>query len=518
MEQITTDVLIIGAGAAGIRAALAASTAGGDVVIVTKGKMAQSGSTFSSISKGWGIQALVGEERTEKYLEDFYDDIVRVGLGRCDPVLVRILVEESGERFEDLISYGIEFRKDEKDDYVRAKGCFSDYKRAFLTEDIENVKTSFMSMLHDSYVQTVHGYVLELIIEDGACWGAWALTPAGDILRIKAKATILATGGGGGIYRDHLVNEGEIGDGYALAHLAGAELTNLEFIQFMLGLKKDHARLFLPLGDLHTQGVLCDDAGNDLIEKSIPSASIRTKAIAERQKHFPFSSRDASCLVDIAVATSKRNKNRILWGGGVVGQENGLFEVVHFAHAFNGGVKINEKGESTVPGLFAVGEVAAGPHGADRIGGCMMTATQVFGKRAGDAAADRAKTLGKLPFPDIQIGEDMGWIKHPPYNVKADPVIELASEVRAVVGKYFGVLRWETGLKACQKKLDDCASRLEGMKGENVILPRQFFNIRNMILTGKEITDASLVRKESLGAHFREDFPPYQEFSSNFYH
>jgi aspartate oxidase len=116
--------------------------------------------------------------------------------------------------------------------------------------------------------------------------------------------------------------------------------------------------------------------------------------------------------------------------------------------------------------------------------------------------------LGKSPTPDIGMGENIRWIKQARSIVKAVPVIDLASEVRAIMGKYLGVLRWETGLKACRKKLDDCARRLEGMKDENVIQPRQFFIMRNMILTGKKIVYASLVRKESLGSHFREDFPP----------
>ena len=111
IQKINTDVLIIGAGAAGIRAALAASEAGMEVVLVTKGAVTESGSTFSPVTKGWGIQALLGDERTDRNLNNFYDDIIRVGLGKCDPKLVRILVEESGPRFEGLLSYGVRFKK-----------------------------------------------------------------------------------------------------------------------------------------------------------------------------------------------------------------------------------------------------------------------------------------------------------------------------------------------------------------------------------------------------------------------
>ena len=120
-ERVNTDVLVIGAGAAGIRAAIDASKVGVDMVMVANGPVTECGSTFSKVSHGWGIQALVGRERTDKNLEDFYHDIIRAGLGRCDPTLVRILVEESWPRLEDLIAYGIRFGKDSQGHYIRVK-------------------------------------------------------------------------------------------------------------------------------------------------------------------------------------------------------------------------------------------------------------------------------------------------------------------------------------------------------------------------------------------------------------
>jgi len=195
--------------------------------MIAKSAVAESGSTFSPISNGWGIQALVGNERTDQNLEAFYDDIMRVGLGRCDPRLVRILVEKSGARLEDLLSYGMQFKKNENGDYIRAKGCFSTYERAFLTESMKNVKETFALTLKQCHVETMIGTVLDLTIVDGACWGAWTLTEDGKIVQIKASSTILATGGAAGIFKDHLVSDEDVGDGYALAYRAGAEQTNL---------------------------------------------------------------------------------------------------------------------------------------------------------------------------------------------------------------------------------------------------------------------------------------------------
>lgn len=507
METITTDVLVIGAGAAGIRAALAAYEAGVEVVMVAKGEVTRSGSTFSPISRGWGIQALVGKERTEKNLEAFYDEIMRVGLGVCDPKLVRILVEESSPRLEDMVSYGIRFKKGPDGSYVRGKGCFSDVDRAFLTEEYENIQESFLSLFRRSVAKIIQGRALSLITADGTCWGAWALIKDDKTVKINAKATILATGGGAAIFKDHLVSDAEVGDGYALAHQAGADLHNVEFIQFMLGLKKDDTRLFLPLGNLVTPGMLLDEDGEDLLQLYIPEPKERAKAAGDRQEHFPFSCRDLSCQVDIAVAQARKKGKKVLWGGNGQTDDKARHEVVHFAHAFNGGVRINEMAESTISGLFAAGEVAAGSHGADRIGGCMMTATQVFGKRAGQFGAQRANALARCSFPDIRPCSDIEWADRMPETAHINPITNISLQSRQILGKYAMVLRSDEGLTQCKKMLDSCEMQLEEIKLKGTTPTRKYFGVQNMILTGRLVVDSALMRKQSLGPHFREDFP-----------
>ncbi len=504
METISTDVLVIGAGAAGIRAALAACEAGVDVILTAQGELCRAGSTFSPISKGWGIQALVGEERTDENLEAFYDDIIRVGLGQCDPKLVRILVEESGPRIEDLIEWGIRFRRDSIGRYIRAKGCFSDYERAFITEDFGNLQRCFQSIFRRLPVKTVKCYVTDLIIADSVCWGARAVLESGEILRINAKATVLATGGGAGIFRDHLVSEDQIGDGYAIAHRAGAELRNMEFIQFMLGLKSNRTPMFLPVGDLRKPGMMFDSKSRDLLETDIPEPELRASAIDERQKHLPFSCRDSSCLVDLAVARAAEEGREVSWREGEPGNKWSI--VAHFSHAFNGGVKVNERAESTVPGLYAAGEVAAGPHGADRIGGCMMTATQVFGRKAGQWAAGRVKRLRGCAFPCSGTGGDMESLGYMLQDALAKPIVEIKRRVRDTMGKYAMVLRSKKGLGKCLVALCDLEIRLEEIKLKGTISPIDYFETRNMIFTGKLVAKSALERKESLGSHFRGDF------------
>ncbi|RLB96078.1 MAG: hypothetical protein DRH50_02260 [Deltaproteobacteria bacterium] len=499
METITTDVLVIGAGAAGIRAALAASETGAEVTLLAKGGVGKSGASFSHLSGGWGIQALVGRERTNKQLEDFYDDIVRVGLGVCDTKLVRILVEESGPRLEDLIRYGIRLKKDPQGNYTRVKGCFSDYKRAFIAEDVGNIRQSLLSVIRGSAVKTMKGYALDLIIGDNACWGAWVLTEDAEIVEIKAGSTILATGGAAGVFMNHLVSSDEVGDGYALAHRAGAELNNLEFIQFILGLKKDERRLFLPLQDLKKPAAILDSDGRDLLEKHIPDSNIRSKAVDERGKHFPFSCRDDSCQVDIAVARERQKGKKVFWKEGNP-MEQGA-EVVHFSHAFNGGVKIGERGESSVPGLFAAGEVAAGPHGADRIGGCMMTATQVFGARAGRFAALRAMKVGATS-PNIRIpGGIEEILSQRECQAQSKDLISVKERTREIFSRHLMCLRNKNGLEFCLSKIkeaDLCLKQVKNVRGN------LFLNARNTFLVMRLVASTALKREASLGSHYRE--------------
>jgi fumarate reductase (CoM/CoB) subunit A len=510
VETINTDVLIVGAGAAGIRAALAASEAGADVAMVAKGEVAQAGSTFSTISQGWGIQALVGKERTQKNLEAFYDDIMRVGLGQCDPELVRILVEESGPRFEDLISYGIRFRKDSYGDYVRAKGCFSDCKRAFLTEDFANLQACFLSILRRSAVRVVRGYVIDLMTGDGACWGAWTVTPAGKVGQIKAKATVLATGGGAGIFEEHLVSEGEMGDGYALAYRAGAELNNLEFVQFMLGLKMDGLRQFLPLADLDKPGMLRSSKGHDLLEACIPDPKTRARVVNDRQSHFPFSCRDTSHHIDIAVARERQQGKRVSWGRTDAIED--LPEVTHFAHAFNGGVKINERAESTIAGLFATGEVAAGPHGADRIGGCMMTATQVYGERAGRFAAERASKTKSVP--EINRWPN-SFQKHKGLGDKKKSFHIIKNTATEIYCNHLMILRDENALRQCLHCIRDLEVELgeSGWNHPEDLIP--YSSVKTMLIVGTLIAESGLRRDFSLGSHFRTDAPNHSQKTRN---
>jgi fumarate reductase (CoM/CoB) subunit A len=501
VHKINTDVLIIGAGAAGIRAALAASGAGAEVLMVAKGPPTASGSTFSPLSKGWGIQALVDREGTDKNIEIFFEDIIRVGLGRCDPKLAHILAEDSGARFQDLLSYGLRFRQDSQGNHLRVPGCFSRVNRAFITEDYANLKDTFQTMLKKSRSRLIQGQSLDLIVSDGMCWGGWVLSTATkDILEVQSKATILATGGGAAIFTDHFAPSHQAGDGYTLAHRAGAEIDNMEFIQFMIGVKGDNSMSFMPLTSLKT-GILQAGQSRDLLRKRIPDSNIRKGAVNNRLLHFPFSCRDSSYLIDKTIADENKQNNPVLWASKKGGP---IFEVVHLVHAFNGGIRINEKAATSIPGLFATGEVAAGPHGADRIGGCMMTATQVFGERAGRYAAQHAKKTKQ--YHDINDKTSIFKLrkKTPDQNSSLN---RLKKDARATISKHVMILRNQEGLIRCRKNLRQIQHEADTFGWWDMKDMSDFFSLRSILTVGRLVADSALANPVSIGSHFRTDSP-----------
>jgi succinate dehydrogenase/fumarate reductase flavoprotein subunit len=287
----------------------------------------------------------------------------------------------------------------------------------------------------------------------------------------------------------------------------------MEFIQFMLGLKEDKVRMFLPLLDIHKPGVLIDSKGHDLLEKYIADPQMRQIVVNERKKHFPFSCRDSSYFVDIAVARERRKGGVVFWEDGSKFENKP--EVVHFSHAFNGGVKINEMAESTVPGLFAAGETAFGPHGADRIGGCMMTATQVFGKRAGQFAALRAKHGMMLPNK-VRIPEHIQKIVRQKGSESTDPeLLDILNQVQKKFTRELMIERDENGLTSCLKKIRDVKAAFDTIKNIDPIFHLKNLNI---LMVMELITAAALKRKESLGSHFRIDtsyLPPNGSIRQN---
>jgi fumarate reductase (CoM/CoB) subunit A len=503
MNRMMTDVLVVGGGAAGIRAAVEAAARGVEVTLVSNNRVTSCGSTFSQVSRGWGIQALINDEQTPQQIDFFYNEIMTVGQWKCDPELVSILVEESGDRVHDLVDYGVRFKKNEDGNFLRAKGCFSESERALITSDFDNLRKAFLSILQQHRVRIVTGTVVDLIVEDGICCGGYVFDAHNEIFQIGAKATILTTGGGGAIYENHLCGGECTGDGYALALRAGAQLINMEFIQFMLGIKSGQKRLFLPRHLLHQDNMLLDATGKPVLENCMQDAVQKENAVRLRETHCPASTCDESFMIDQSVWEATQETGSVFWNA--ESNVSKMPEVVHMAHAFNGGIRIDAMSASALSGLFAAGEAAGGPHGADRIGGCMMTATQVFGKRAGQFAAKYAGNK-RHTDPTVRQFDQIPVLKQSGKpDLERECLERLEQTVKQSMSKYVNVVRTKSGLENCRRILIDVSIVLTSMAGATHDNYIRFNRVRNMIDVAGLVVKSALGRETSCGPHFRAD-------------
>ncbi len=395
MDCITTDVLIIGAGLGGQRAAIEAHKSGASVALVSKGKPA----SFYKLSPTRGMQVPL-DKRDESTL---FDEIISTGLGETDEKLAEVLVQEAAMCQQELVSMGVRFLDQ------RVPGCFSTVPRAFVIPDLDNLNEALSSKLTNVIYDTM---IVSLLTSNGRVCGAIGINKEGQYIKFSANAVVVAAGGGGGLFNNTLTVPSIVGSSYVLASQAGAKVKNLEFSQIMIGIREGPE--FFNKDMFLQSPAICDSNGRDILSQYYPKESLH-KALVERSSHFPFSTRDSSYSIDVALArAAERQGARIKVGG------TG-YNVAPFAHASNGGIVINERCETSVEGLYACGEAATGMHGADRIGGAMVTAALVFGKRAGRYAAAKATRERNiniaspkvdLPTADPKGGLDKGEIRN----------------------------------------------------------------------------------------------------------
>ncbi len=423
MQTIRTGVLVIGGGGAAARAALEAARAGAEVMLVTKGAFGAIGtrgagataSGFSAVgviaSPGWTGSVAPAEKANANMIlspvERAYTNILQAGLGMTDPHLARVLVEEGAANRQALLDLGATFGEAG----LRSHGVPI---MAALVSQIRrtNVKVQDRTM------------VSALLVKDGECLGAVAVQEtSGEILVIEASATILGTGGDSNLFVLNLNPDCNTGDGYVLGYEAGAELMNLEFKQIFLG-------TICPTRNMITRGLpehtrILNGDHQEFLARYLPSGVTEAEALAQRNGHNPFSTRDAaSRFVDIAIISEVVEGRGTPKGGfyldrsdpripPIAGQnEYWLYKGIDFRgpvecgvchHCSLGGLRISDQAETTIPHLYAAGEAAAGPHGADRMGGHMLLASQVFGARAGKHAASYASRHGALSPDQRQI-------------------------------------------------------------------------------------------------------------------
>ena len=301
MEQTKRcDVLVIGAGVAGMRAAVAAQNSGAHVILAVKGTVGTSGASCYTVTEASGFGVADGRRCAEDSPDVHYADVMRAGHGMCDPDVVRTLVEEAIGTVQELEAFGVEFEK-ENGDYLVSQGCFGSLPRNY---NLRGHGTKIIRALKNALNQNTqileNVMITELLVQNRRCVGAVALTPEGGVTVIRAGAVILASGGAGRLFRYSLNPKEMTGDSYALGYLAGAELMNMEFMQVGMGVLAPGTSILNSwIWSLHPE--VTDRTGASVFPAVFPDGVTCEAAMDAKSVHYPFSSESPSKNIELAI-------------------------------------------------------------------------------------------------------------------------------------------------------------------------------------------------------------------------
>jgi succinate dehydrogenase/fumarate reductase flavoprotein subunit len=501
MDHFNCDVLVIGSGGAGLRAAIACREKGLDACVLSK---ATAGKGTSTIVSG-GVFAGTEEGRSTQ------DHLVRTllaGRGLNQPDLVEILVEEAPRRLGELMQWGI--KAELIKGYLFSQGTAPMWGRT--------ITDCLLARCHALGVRFADGLVVaDIAMADGAAAVVAYHMKSGKWIIINAGALVLATGGAGALFRRHDNPRRMLGDGYLLALNAGAVLQHMEFVQFYpLGVAEPGLSPLLIPPQLADRGRLINGNGEDIHDKyNITERPAGERArdrlsqalFMENHRHGEHVWLDLTNVSDAQWHADPFSGSTRKMLGDRYGAAQKPLRIAPMAHHVMGGIQIDTRGFTAVPGFFAAGEVTGGVHGANRMGGNALSEIMVFGKRAGDAAAQWALDSG---WDGKESGNDVleRFLRESSKSVLDLDTKNLTGQLQQIMWTDGGILRNQDGLK---KTLDTvkgiqqqaAESSLEGRPEEI----QRVLELRSAAGTAIMMLEAARRRKESRGAHFREDFP-----------
>lgn len=512
-ENLTTDVLIIGGGGAGLRAAIEAKSRGCRVLLVSRPRAGYGSNTTIS---GGGFAAVLSPaiDRADS-VEEHFRDTVEGGHFLNRQSLVAITVEGAAQQAEDLRRFGVRYTDADASPWLAlAAEPGHRHNRTIYGENAFGTDFTFPMREYamGMGVEVLEGILVTGLIKDGdTASGAAGIDGRGKIYIIGAGAVILASGGPGAIYARNDNAAGATGDGYALAYNAGAVLQDMEFVQwYPAGLGGGKPALFYECLLCGNGGRLLNRRNEDIVEKHAltePAWLTRDRlslAIGlELDAGLGFG--DKVCLDLTAVRGRTREILQPVLPKGAVRGEN-RFMVAPTVHFHMGGVRINERAETAVPGLYAAGEVCAGVHGANRLGGNALTEVWVFGTIAGREAAARAGERGIRPLPEDAVTAHTGVLAERSRPGKEEPA-ELFRSLQKIMQQKAGLVRDAAGLEQAEREIGDLRKRSRQANVSDGKSLHTALRLDSALTVAEMICRSGRLRTESRGSHYRREYP-----------
>jgi succinate dehydrogenase / fumarate reductase, flavoprotein subunit len=522
-----TDVLVIGSGAAGMYAAVEAARAECQVLLIDRSLIGRGGAT---VMAQMTVAVALGSEVPDHWTHHYNDTLI-AGRGLCSAPLARLLCEDAPDCISEMDRWGVGWaRSDGRITQATAPG--HDRARCVYV-DFLNTGPAVSKTLRTAVNRTTgirkagDLCVVDLLRHDGEIIGAVALhLGSGAAVVISAKATIVATGGLTRLYARNSASANMGGDGYALALRAGASLVDMEFVQFfpighlaprLIGMDpimwdpfryKLGGRLLNGRMKEFTSQYGSDEDGKYVLTRDLASYAILKEVEAGRGSphggaYLSFQHCSEAALREAFGPVIDRLANNN------IDLTRTPIEVAPIAHYHMGGVRADARMATELPGLFVAGEAVGGANGANRLSGNAITEALVFGRRAGRSSAMHARSIktqqdgqpaarATLDLITAERGRDIN-------------TAEMIAAVQATMQRDVGTLRREDKLVRAQTRLAQLAGDLGECppSGPTVFdLQRlEWFDLRNMLLVARTVAQAALARRESRGAHQREDFP-----------
>lgn len=510
----TADVLVAGGGAAAVRAACAAADTGANVLMVTGGDVGAGGSTYYPFSPAWGIMYADSDADCDV----FYQEILSSGMGCMKPALVRRLVEDSRARYRELQNWGLSFRSLED---IRLTTCFGAVLRGAVLDDVANLRAPFLRQLQRRGVRVLAQLeAIDLCVQDGRCCGLLCAGPNGETVRLAAGAVVLATGGAESLWEYRCAGEGLLGAAYAMAARHGAPVVNLEFIQFLLGTLSPVPHTLFYHFTLSTHPELLDADGQPLLS-DLPEGVTPDMCLDAHARHGPFTTVDASQYLERAILARTRTQRPLR--GVQLRYTQDISRLPSFAHwngylqrmrvrpmaqpfwlyphcqGFNGGIEIDENAATAIAGLYACGESAGGIHGANRMGGNAILATQVFGRIAGISAAAFARAHPPCALTPAAFTA--------PRGADCLSAWETLDRLRALMQRHAFLERDEQGLSLALAGVRELQAQFDPQARAAAGRTRLPYAVANALTAAQLILSSMRRRTHTCGSHFRTDAP-----------